>query len=259
MPGSAHQRCGSQVANFLASVEPDVHEIHQSSVETPDRAELIRFFSVLSHDLKSPIFSIDGFSDLLLSDYGDKLEGEGRDFLQRIRSAAQQMRRTLDAMSHMVKLLSRPITRKEINLTEVMDELRLKYNFMIEAGGVTLEIPSVLPVITGDLEKIREAFGAVLSNAMIFTDRPPGERRVSLSASQNNEMHEFIIADNGSGMDPRYVHQIFELGLKLDKSRGEGPGYGLYLAKQILESHGGALSVQTSPGEGSQFLLTLPA
>ena len=70
--------------------------------------ELVRFFSVLSHDLKSPIFSIDGFSDLLLSDYGEKLDDEGRDFLQRVRSAAQQMRRVLDEMTHMVKLLSRP-------------------------------------------------------------------------------------------------------------------------------------------------------
>ncbi|HEX3577037.1 MAG TPA: histidine kinase dimerization/phospho-acceptor domain-containing protein, partial [Thermoanaerobaculia bacterium] len=70
--------------------------------------ELTRLFSVLSHDLKSPIFSIDGFSDLLLGDYTDKLDEEGQDFLRRIRSSAQQMKKVLDEMSHLVKLLARP-------------------------------------------------------------------------------------------------------------------------------------------------------
>jgi len=74
--------------------------------------ELTRLFSVLSHDLKSPIFSIDGFSDLLLSDYNDKLDEEGQDFLRRIRSSAQQMKRVLDEMSHLVKLLALPNVRR---------------------------------------------------------------------------------------------------------------------------------------------------
>src|ERR1043166_4774183 len=68
--------------------------------------ELIRFFSILSHDLKSPIFAVDGFSELLLSDYEAKLDEEGQDFLRRIRSSAQYMKRVLDDMSHMVKLSS---------------------------------------------------------------------------------------------------------------------------------------------------------
>lgn len=233
--------------------------IHDNPVETLERSELIRFFSVLSHDLKSPIFSIDGFSDLLLSDYSDKLEEEGRDFLERIRNAAGQMRRTLDGMSHMVKLLSRPNALRATNLNEVMEELRLKYNFLIEEGDVSLDFPQDLPVVNVDAEKMKEALGALLANAMIFTDRAKSERRVALSAARKNDTHEFIVSDNGIGMDPRYAHQIFELGLKLDKSRGGGPGYGLYLAKQVIESHGGVLSVETKPGEGSRFLFTLPA
>src|SRR5436309_15401213 len=70
--------------------------------------ELVRLFSVLSHDLKSPIFAVDGFSELLLSDYADKLDEEGQDFLRRIRAGAQHMKRVLDDMSYIVKTLSRP-------------------------------------------------------------------------------------------------------------------------------------------------------
>ena len=69
------------------------------------------------------------------------------------------------------------------------------------------------------------------------------------------------IRDNGTGIDPKYANQIFDLGgaSKLDKQRGGGPGYGLYLAKRIIESHDGEMSVDSKPGEGSTFCLTLPA
>jgi len=94
--------------------------------------ELLRLFSVLSHDLKSPIFAIDGFSELLLADYVDKLDEEGEDFLRRIRSSAQQMKRVLDDMSHMVKLLARPSVRRPTPLREIVEEVIQKHNYAIE-------------------------------------------------------------------------------------------------------------------------------
>lgn len=231
-------------------------EASQSSGIT--NAELIRYFSVLSHDLKSPIFSIDGFSDLLLSDYGDRLDDEGRDFLLRVRSSVQQVKRTLDDMSHLIKLLSRDDARRSVELREIIDELRLKYNYLIEEGGVTLEVPDELPSVNVDPEKFKEAVGALLANALVFTDREKGDRTVTLEASREAGFHRICIKDNGIGIDPRYSHQIFDLGLKLDKSKGTGPGYGLYLARKIVESHGGALTVESALGQGSRFCMTLP-
>ena len=223
--------------------------------------ELVRFFSVLSHDLKSPIFAVDGFSDLLLSDYTDKLDEDGQDFLRRIRSSAQQMKRVLDEMSHMVKLLSRPNARKPTPLREVLEEVILKYNFQIEEGGVQLEIPNELPVVNVDPEKIREAVGALIANALFFTDQATGERVVAIEAREEAAGVHFCVRDNGIGIDPRYADQVFELGgmSKLDKPRGGGPGYGLYLAKRLIESHGGELTVDSSPGKGSTFCFTIPA
>ena len=99
--------------------------------------EMLRFFSVLSHDLKSPIFAIDGFSELLLGDYIDKLDEEGQDFLRRIRTSAQYMKRVLDDMSHMVKLLARPTAKKTTPLRELIEEAMQKHSYAIEDGGVT--------------------------------------------------------------------------------------------------------------------------
>jgi two-component system, chemotaxis family, sensor kinase Cph1 len=214
---------------------------------------------VLSHDLKSPIFAVDGFSDLLLSDYHDKLDEEGQDFLRRVRSSAQYMKRVLDEMSHMVKLLSRPNARKPTPLREIVEEVILKYNFQFEDGGVHVDIPDDLPVVNVDPEKMREAIGAIIANALFFTDQPKGQRKISIDCTSESSGVRFCVSDNGIGVDPRYAHQIFELGgmSKLEKQRGGGPGYGLYLAKRLIESHGGELTLDSTMGEGSTFCFTI--
>jgi light-regulated signal transduction histidine kinase (bacteriophytochrome) len=221
----------------------------------------VRFFSVLSHDLKSPIFAVDGFSDLLLTDYMDKLDEEGQDFLRRIRSSAQSMKRILDEMSHMVKLLTRPTATKPTPLSEVVEEVILKYNFQIEEGGVKVTLPGELPVVNVDPEKTREALGALVANALFFTDREMGDRTIAMACDRDGTRARLCIRDNGVGIDGRYIDQIFELGgmSKLDKQRGGGPGYGLYLAKRLIESQGGELTVQSKLGEGSFFCFTMPA
>lgn len=228
------------------------------STEDLSRDEILRFFSVLSHDLKSPIFSIDGFSDLLLSDYGDKLDDEGLDFLRRIRSSAQQIKRVLEEMSHMVKLLTRPTDPRLTDLNELLEEVRLRYNYLIEDGAVTFQVPARLPSIHVDCEKLREAMSALISNALLFNDKAKGERRVDISYDSDGDMFRLCVADNGNGFDERYASQIFDLGIKLDKSRGGGAGYGLYLARRVAESHGGTVEVHSSPGEGSRFCMLFP-
>lgn len=224
--------------------------------------ELVSLFSVLSHDLKSPIFAVDGFSELLMGDYAEKLDEEGRDFLGRIRSSAQHMKRVLDDMSHLVKLLSRPSARRPTPLREVVEEVLHKYNYMIEEGGVRIDIPPDLPVVNADAEKLREAMGALVSNALFFTDRSVGERQVALDCTPDpSGGYRFCVRDNGIGVDPQYASQVFELGglSKLDKPRGGGPGYGLYLAKRIVEDQGGKLWLESTLGAGSRFCFTIPA
>jgi signal transduction histidine kinase len=220
--------------------------------------ELTRLFGVLSHDLKSPIFSIDGFSDLLLGDYTDKLDEEGQDFLRRIRSSAHQMKKVLDEMSHLVKLLARPNMPRPTPLREIVEEVILKCNYQIEEGGVKIDIPDDLPTVNVDPEKMREAIGALFANALFFNDRPKGERTIVIDCNVDPDGYRLCVRDNGIGIDPRYTNQIFDLGLKLDKSRGGGPGYGLYLAKRIAESHGGSISVESVPDQGSTVCLTIP-
>src|SRR5438270_7681224 len=116
----------------MGLLRPAIAVLEQKADTTTELStdELIRLFSVLSHDLKSPIFTIDGFSELLLGDYGDKLDEEGQDFLRRIRSSVQQMRKVLDEMSHIVKLLARPTAKRPTPLREIVEEVLLKCNYL---------------------------------------------------------------------------------------------------------------------------------
>ncbi len=227
---------------------------------TVDREELLRFFSVLSHDLKSPIFAVDGFSELLLTDYLERLDEEGQDFLKRIRSSSQYMKRVLDDMSHMVKLLGRPTVKRPTPLREIVEEVLLKYNFLVDEGGVRVDVPQDMPTVNVDPEKMREAIGAIVANALFFTDQPKGQRQMVIETSGDGDGLRFCVRDNGIGIDPRYVQQVFELGgmSKLDKQRGGGPGYGLFLAKRVIEEHGGKLTVDSTLGQGTTVCFTIP-
>jgi two-component system, chemotaxis family, sensor kinase Cph1 len=227
---------------------------------TVDCEELLRFFSVLSHDLKSPIFAVDGFSELLLTDYLERLDEEGQDFLKRIRSSSQYMKRVLDDMSHMVKLLGRPTVKRPTPLREIVEEVLLKYNFLVDEGGVRVDVPQDMPAVNVDPEKMREAIGAIVANALFFTDQPKGQRQMAIETSGDGDGLRFCVRDNGIGIDPRYVQQVFELGgmSKLDKPRGGGPGYGLFLAKRVIEEHGGKLTVDSTLGQGTTVCFTIP-
>jgi signal transduction histidine kinase len=228
---------------------------------TVGREELLRFFSVLSHDLKSPIFAVDGFSELLLTDYLERLDEEGQDFLKRIRSSSQYMKRVLDDMSHMVKLLGRPTVKRPTPLREIVEEVLLKYNFLVDEGGVRVDVPQDMPTVNVDPEKMREAIGAIVANALFFTDQPKGQRQMVIETSSDGDGLRFCVRDNGIGIDPRYVQQVFELGgmSKLDKQRGGGPGYGLFLAKRVIEEYGGKLTVDSTLGQGTTVCFTIPS
>jgi signal transduction histidine kinase len=229
-----------------------------ATAEHEARKELARLFRVQSHDLKSPLFVIQGFIELLTSDYADKLDEEGQDFLRRIRGSADQMKKVLEEMSRIVKLLSRPNALRPKPLRELVEEALLKYNYLIEEGGVRIELPDELPTVNCDEEKMREVICALISNALSFNDRPQGERTIVITCGEEGERYCLAVRDNGIGIDPRYAAQVFDLGLKLDKSRGGGPGYGLYLARRMAEAHGGSISVESAPDQGSTFCVTIP-
>lgn len=220
--------------------------------------ELRKIFSVLTHDLRSPLFAIDGFSTLLIDDIGETLSEENRDFLERIRVSAKHMKQTIDGMNRIVKILTRPAQIEPTDLNDLVAQVWFRMRADAEENGVVVEIAEDLPSINADREKISAALEALLSNAMTFR-KPDGDARISLTARREGDEVHICVSDDGIGIERGYFGQIFDPGIKLDREVGDGPGYGLFLASRIAEIHRGRIDVEAVPGEGSTFCLVIGA
>lgn len=220
--------------------------------------ELRKIFSVLTHDLRSPLFAIDGFSTLLIDDVGETLSEENRDFLERIRGSARHMKETIDGMNRIVKILTKPLELEETDLQDLVGQIWFRIRTDAEEKGITARISDDLPTARVDREKISSAVTALMENAITFRNPDDRSPEVSVTAKRDDQGLRICVGDKGIGIEQNYVDQIFNPGIKLDREASEGPGYGLFLARRIAEIHGGHIDVETSPGEGSTFCMVLP-
>lgn len=216
--------------------------------------ELERFAYGVSHDLRAPLRSIDGFSRLLDERNGGKYDPLSRDYLRRIRAAAARMSDLIDALLKMSRLSRGEMTRTPLDLsrmaTEVVSELRGS-----EPGRrVRVEVAPGLSA-EGDASLVRNLLENLIGNAWKFTrDQPDAE--IVFGCNRDGE---FFIRDNGAGFAAEYADKLFQPFQRLH-GQEEFPGHGIGLAsvKRIVERHGGAIRAESKQGNGAIFHFTLP-
>ena len=220
-------------------------------------AELDQFASIASHDLQEPLRKVQMFSQRAIEIDGDKLSAKGRDYLQRNTEAASRMQMLIEdlLMFSRVGTQSRPFV--DIDLNKAATAVASDLETTIQAAGGKVEVGE-LPTVVGDETQIRQLFQNLISNAIKFRreDVPPVVR---IAGEVKGHFAEISFSDNGIGFDPRYANRIFRVFERLH-GRGEypGTGIGLALCRKIAERHGGSISVESSPGRGSVFTVTLP-
>jgi signal transduction histidine kinase len=228
----------------------------RSDLETT-RGELEALSHAVSHDLRGPLRAINGFSEILLSDYRDKLDETANDYLHRIRSNAMQM----DALLQALLLLSR-VTRHRLRLSPV-DLSRLCTNRLARLQQrdpqrrILIDIQEDLHACC-DPELMTIALDLLLDNAWRYSaDSDPA--RIGFSAGYRDDMTEFRLTDNGTGFDMAYVDKLFELFQCLHGQQTPvGVGAGLATVKRIIERHGGSIRGEAVQGAGASFYFTLP-
>lgn len=218
-------------------------------------AELQRFAYIASHDLQEPLRNAANFALLLDSRYRERLDADGREYLQYVVSGVKQMRALVDdLLSH-----SRIGTAPQLGTTDcaalvdrVMAGLRLA---IAESDAVVTR--DVLPAVQGDRKQLEQVFANLLSNAIKFRGTEPP--RVHVSCEARGPEWVFTVRDKGIGIDPAYFAQIFEMFERLH-SQAEYPGTGIGLAvcRKIVENHHGRIWVDSAPGRGAAFSFTLP-
>lgn len=219
--------------------------------------ELEAFSYSVSHDLRAPLRAIDGFSHVLLEDYYDKLDDEGKRFLNIIKSNTQHMGKLIDdllALSH--------FSRQEIGISYIdMDKLAKTAFEELKATAsertVLLDIKTLHPA-KGDQSMIRQVFTNLLSNAIKFT-RPKETAIIEVGGWKEENENVYYIKDNGVGFDMQYVHKLFNAFQRLhSNAEFEGTGIGLAIVQRIIHRHGGRVWAEGKVNEGATFYFTLP-
>jgi PAS domain S-box-containing protein len=230
--------------------------MHQTIDLEEANKELEAFSYSVSHDLRAPLRSIDGFSQALLEDYTDVLDKQGKDYLQRLQKASQHMGQLIDDMLKLSRLTRAEKNIKKVNLSEmaetIMDRLtekdRLrKIDFVKQDNLIAEGDPNLLNILLENL----------LGNAYKFTKKCK-RARIELGKKHQNNDTVFFIKDNGAGFNMKYANKLFIPFQRLhDNVDYPGTGIGLGIVSRIIHRHGGRIWAEAEENKGATFYFTL--
>lgn len=234
-----------------------VHDVNDRKMAEASNRELEAFAYSISHDLRAPLRAMDGFSRILLEDYADKLDQEGKRVCHVIMENTRKMRQLINDLLTFSKL-----SRVQMQFGEVNME-RMVYSVYQELAGHKKQEQVVftveqLPLVQGDPAMLRQVWANLIDNALKFTAQTTNPQ-IRITAKQENGRLLFAVEDNGAGFDQQYSDKLFKVFQRLHSPKEfEGSGVGLAIVKQVVERHGGKVWAKGEPGKGARFCFSLP-
>jgi PAS domain S-box-containing protein len=218
--------------------------------------ELEAFSYSVSHDLRAPLRAVDGFSQALLEDYGDRLDDMGRDFLNRVRNGAQHMATLIDDMLQLSRVSRRDLQRETVDITQlalgIVDTLRAHE----PERHVEVRIDEGMTA-RGDPGLLRIALENLIGNAWKYTAKAAAAD-IHVGRQSGPEGDVMFVRDNGVGFDMKYAGKLFGAFQRLHHAdEFPGTGIGLATVKRILVRHGGRIWAESTPGKGATFFFTV--
>jgi PAS domain S-box-containing protein len=218
--------------------------------------ELDAFAYSVSHDLRAPLRSLEGFSQALLEDHAADLAEEAQRYLGRIQANVTRMGQMIDDLLHLSKATRSQLRRERTDLTALAREVAAELEARDPARAVAFDLPDGL-VAHGDPHLIRLVLQNLLGNAVKFTAHEP-EPRISMRAEQQQGVDVFTVSDNGAGFDMRYAPKMFDPFQRLHSNvEFEGTGIGLAIVHRVVTRHGGQIRAEGVPGQGATFRFSL--
>jgi two-component system, chemotaxis family, sensor kinase Cph1 len=239
--------------------------------------ELEQIVYVASHDLRSPLVNIQGFTRELDESFkqvyeifdskavpsavrkklAPLLDEDIPYAFQYILASSSKMDSLLSGLLRLSRLGRAALNIKQLDMNKLMAEVVASFEFQVKESGVKIRVEG-LPPCYGDETQINQVFSNLLDNALKFLDADrPGMIRIS--GKEEEGRVTYCVEDNGIGIADKDREQIFEIFCRLDPDAGIGEGLGLTIVRKILNRHGGKVCVESEPGKGSRFLVSLPA
>ncbi|MEM7102451.1 MAG: PAS domain S-box protein [Bacteroidota bacterium] len=219
---------------------------------------LENFAYIASHDLKEPVRTVCNFAQLLEKEYKDELESRGQEYIDFIVGGAKDMNQLIGDLLMYSRVKSQKKKTTDVDLTKLMFLMQRNLANSIREYRVTIDIGQLPGFIRGNKTKLSQVFQNLVSNAIKFR-KPEVDPVIRISARDAGPKWEFSVADNGIGIESQFFERIFLLFKRLHtKSEFEGTGIGLALCKKIVEQHGGEIWVNSTLGQGTTILFTIP-
>jgi PAS domain S-box-containing protein len=259
------QRAQDEVRRLNRNLERLVAE-RTAELEAANQ-ELQAFAYSVSHDLRAPLRGMDGFSQALLEDYGDKLNARGKDYARRVRAASQRMGRLIDDILQLSRVTRHEMKRGAVDLSGLARAAADKLRRRDPARQVTFAIQEGVAA-EGDAHLLSLALENLLSNAWKFTQEEP-EARIAFGAVENaacdapqadldDDATVYYVQDNGAGFEMAYADKLFEPFQRLhSEAEFSGTGIGLATVQRIVRRHGGRVWAEGAAGKGATFYFTL--
>jgi signal transduction histidine kinase len=238
-----------------ADLEQERHRVEELALQLASaNRELDAFSYSVSHDLRAPLRTIDGFSRVLLASYGPMLDDRARDYLQRVRNATQRMARLLDDLLKLARTSRAAMARATVDLSSGAEMIAAELQESDPARQVTWSIEPGL-IVRGDRALLRVVLENLLGNAWKFTSRRESGVVIEFGRDSSGA---FFVRDNGAGFDMAYASQLFGPFQRLHiVEEFEGTGIGLATVQRIVHRHGGTVWAEGAPGEGATIHFTL--
>ena len=245
--------------NVMLRIKKAEDALRQERDELKSRAkELENFAFTVSHDLKAPLLNLGGYSSLLMKRYSDRLDEQGRhylDVLQRNVTRMEEFIKDLLELSRIGRVLgAQENADMESIIGQTLDELKGR----IKEKKVRVTVPAAFPVTYVDAERIKQVFINLVDNAIKFLGVNT-EPEVEIGYDDYDENnYQFFVRDNGIGIDKEDQEKIFQEFHRVNDIDTEGTGIGLAIVKKIIESHKCRIWLDSKKGGGSTFYFTLP-
>jgi PAS domain S-box-containing protein len=248
------KRAEEEVRRLNEELEERVR--HRTAELEASTRELDAFAYSVSHDLRAPLRSLAGFSEVLLEDYAEVLDETARTYLSRIEANAARMARMIDDLLDLSRATRVELRRERVDVSavarDVLDELRDADPEREVHASVAADL-----VAGGDPHLIRLILHNLLGNAWKFTARR-SPAVIKVDAIIRHDAPVFTVSDNGAGFDMRYVAKLFDPFQRLHSTSDfEGTGIGLAIVHRIVQRHGGRIWAESEPGQGATFFFTL--
>jgi PAS domain S-box-containing protein len=234
-------------------------EIKERTLELQtSNKELEAFSYSVSHDLRTPLRGIDGFSQAVLEDYADKLDDLGKNYLQRIRNATQRMGQLIDDMLSLSNISRIEMRREEVNLSDLATEVLTELQSNEPDRKVQWNVEQSLTA-EGDPQLLRMVLANLLGNAWKYTSKTERPTIKFGSKLDKSGKREFYVSDNGAGIDMAYADKLFGTFQRLHSiAEFPGSGVGLAIVHRVIQRHGGQVRGQGLLDRGATFYFSLP-